>query len=89
MVEEPKLEDFEFVETDLTETDTKDKLHQVSTLEPSDFEFKLTYGAGRRYQSTAADDPRRVLGRHHPVDSPHGIGSPRVACAFTVESYWH
>ena len=42
MVEEPKLEDFEFVEPDLIETDTKNKWHQVSTLEPSDFEFTLT-----------------------------------------------
>ena len=42
MVEEPKLEDFEFVEPDLIETDTKNKWHQLSTLEPSDFEFTLT-----------------------------------------------
>ena len=42
MVEEPKLEDFEFVEPDLIETDTKNKWHQVSTLEPIDFEFTLT-----------------------------------------------
>ena len=42
MVEEPKLEGFEFVEPDLIETDTKNKWRQVSTLEPSDFEFALT-----------------------------------------------
>ena len=42
MVEEPKLEDFEFVEPDLIETDTKNKWHQVSTLEPSELKFALT-----------------------------------------------
>ena len=42
MVEELKLEDFEFVEPDLIETETKNRWHQVATLEPSYFEFSLT-----------------------------------------------
>ena len=41
MVEEVKLEDFEFVEPDLIETETKNRWHQVATLEPSYFEFSL------------------------------------------------
>ena len=43
MVEDPKLEDFELVvDPDLTESETKNKWHQVGALEPADFEFQLT-----------------------------------------------